>query len=84
MVAQWYALHNIGAVKPRGQDEQPFVLTDDERLSWLEVDFVGFIEELQTNAGKSKQKLTKETYEATLLTTKSTVALIEYLLDHIK
>lgn len=84
VVAQWYALHNIGAVKPRGQDEQPFVLTEDERLSWLEVDFVRYVEELQTNAGKSKQKLTKETYEATLLTTKSTVALIEYLLDHIK
>ncbi|KAH9378659.1 hypothetical protein HPB48_008374 [Haemaphysalis longicornis] len=66
VVAQWYALHNIGVVKSRGQDNQPFVLTEDERLPWLEVDFVRYVEELQMNAGKSNQELTKGTYEATL------------------
>ncbi|KAH7938303.1 hypothetical protein HPB49_022413 [Dermacentor silvarum] len=36
------------------------------------------------SGSRSKQKITKETYEATLLTTRSTVAAIEYLLDHVK
>ncbi|KAH7977684.1 hypothetical protein HPB49_003171 [Dermacentor silvarum] len=84
MVAQWYALHDIGVVKPRGLQEGPFYSSDDERLCWLEVDFVGYLEDLQMNGGKSTQKMTKETYEATLMTTRSTVALTEYLLDHIK
>ncbi|XP_049520350.1 uncharacterized protein LOC119445244 isoform X1 [Dermacentor silvarum] len=83
MVAQWYALHDIGVVKPRGLQEGPFYSSDDERLCWLEVDFVGYLEYLQMNGGKSTQKMTKETYEATLMTTRSTVALTEYLLDHI-
>ncbi|KAH7933148.1 hypothetical protein HPB49_009099 [Dermacentor silvarum] len=83
MVAQWYALHDIGVVKPRGLQEGPFYSSDDERLCWLEVDFVGYLEDLQMNGGKSTQKMTKETYEATLMTTRSTVALTEYLLDHI-
>ncbi|KAH9378791.1 hypothetical protein HPB48_018949 [Haemaphysalis longicornis] len=50
MVAQSYYLHNIGTVKPRGQDEQPLVLTEDERISWLEVDFVRYVEGLQLEA----------------------------------
>ncbi|KAH7953771.1 hypothetical protein HPB49_011985 [Dermacentor silvarum] len=67
-------------VKP----EEPFYATDDERLLWLEVDFINYIEDLQLSGSRSKQKITKETYEATLLTTRSTVAVIEYLLDHVK
>ncbi|XP_077506072.1 uncharacterized protein LOC144115530 [Amblyomma americanum] len=83
MVAKWYALHDIGAVKARGgKHEEPFFVTDDERLSWLELDFICYLEDLMMNGGRSK-RMTKETYEVTLLTTRSTVALIEYLLDHI-
>ncbi|KAH7942492.1 hypothetical protein HPB49_024623 [Dermacentor silvarum] len=66
-------------VKPH---REPFYATDDERLLWLEVDFINYIEDLQLSGSRSKQKITKETYEATLLTTRSTVAVIEYLLDH--
>ncbi|KAL1469389.1 hypothetical protein MTO96_025113 [Rhipicephalus appendiculatus] len=68
--------------EPHGQQEEPFYGTDDERLSWLEVDFVNYIEDLQLSGGRSKQKITKETYEAMLLTTRSTVPVTEYLLDH--
>uniref|UniRef100_A0A1E1X262 Putative tick transposon n=1 Tax=Amblyomma aureolatum TaxID=187763 RepID=A0A1E1X262_9ACAR len=84
MVAKWYALHDIGAVKARGwgKHEEPFAVTDDERLSWLELDFICYLEDLQMNGGRLK-RMTKETYEATLLTTRSTVALIEYLLDQL-
>ncbi|KAH7978384.1 hypothetical protein HPB49_005381 [Dermacentor silvarum] len=74
MVAKWYAIHDIGGLKLRGQQEEPFYATDDERLLWLEVDFINYIEDLQLSGSRSKQKITKETYEATLLTTRSTVA----------
>ncbi|KAH7985491.1 hypothetical protein HPB49_026387 [Dermacentor silvarum] len=84
MVAKWYAVHDIGGLKLRGQHREPFYATDDERLLWLEVDFINYIEDLQLSGSRSKQKITKETYEATLLTTRSTVAVIEYLLDHAK
>ncbi|XP_049522703.1 uncharacterized protein LOC119449389 [Dermacentor silvarum] len=81
MIAKWYALHDIGAVKAGGGE--PFYTTDDEKLSWLELDFVCYLEDIYMQGGWS-MRMTKETYEATLLTTRSTVALIEYLLDHIK
>ncbi|KAG0422737.1 hypothetical protein HPB47_001461 [Ixodes persulcatus] len=84
MVAKWYAFHDIGTVKPYGQQEKPFSLPDDERLAWLELDFCGYIEDIQMRGGRSRQKMTKETYEATLMTTRSTVALIQYLLEHVK
>ncbi|KAL3243013.1 hypothetical protein MRX96_020690 [Rhipicephalus microplus] len=82
MVSKWYDLHNIGAVKPRGQREEPFYLIDDDRLSWLEVDFITYIEEIQLSGAKTKKKMTKETCEATIMTTRSTVALIQRLLDN--
>ncbi|XP_077508836.1 uncharacterized protein LOC144120337 [Amblyomma americanum] len=83
MIAKWYALHNIASVKPWKQQEESFTVSDDERLSWLELDSMCYVEDIQIQGGRSKRKLTKETYEATLLTTRSTVALIEYLLDHV-
>ncbi|KAH7954970.1 hypothetical protein HPB49_023515 [Dermacentor silvarum] len=70
--------------KLRGQQEEPFYATDDEGFLWLEVDFINYIEDLQLSGSRSKQKITKETYEATLLTTRSTVAVTEYLIDHVK
>ncbi|KAH7971445.1 hypothetical protein HPB49_024200 [Dermacentor silvarum] len=84
MAAKWYTIHDIGGLRLRGQQEEPFYATDDERLLWLEVDFINYIEDLQLSGSRSKQKITKETYEATLLTTRSTVAVTEYLLDHVK
>ncbi|KAL3173844.1 hypothetical protein MRX96_041392 [Rhipicephalus microplus] len=56
MVSKWYDLHNIGAVKPRGQREEPLYLIDDDRLSWLEVDFITYIEEIQLSGGKTKKE----------------------------
>ncbi|KAH7957691.1 hypothetical protein HPB52_021901 [Rhipicephalus sanguineus] len=69
MVSKWYDLHNIGSVKPHGQGEEPFYFSDDDRLSWLEVEFITYIEEIQHSGGKTKKKMTKETCEATLITT---------------
>ncbi|KAL3244202.1 hypothetical protein MRX96_047240 [Rhipicephalus microplus] len=56
MVSKWYDLHNIGAVKPRGQREEPFYLIDDDRLSWLEVDFITYTEEIQLSGGNTKKR----------------------------
>ncbi|KAG0436493.1 hypothetical protein HPB47_017916 [Ixodes persulcatus] len=83
-IGKWYALHNIGGWTDRHDQEQPFITTDDERLSWLEVDFVEYMEHLRTSGhGARNRCMTKETYEATMMTTRSTVALAEYLLDNI-
>ncbi|KAH7974382.1 hypothetical protein HPB49_014702 [Dermacentor silvarum] len=63
-------------LKLGGQQEEPLYATDDERLLWLEVDFINYIEDLQLSGSRSKQKITKETYEATLLTTRFRYVLI--------
>ncbi|KAG0436971.1 hypothetical protein HPB47_017675 [Ixodes persulcatus] len=63
----------------------PFVRTEDDRLSWLEVDFISYLEDIKLESTKSWVKsLTKETYEATIMTIRSTVAVIEYLLTDLK
>lgn len=80
-VARWYDLHDIAGWKSR---EAPFVSSDDERLAWLEVDFVAYIEDIKHESMEAGTKsLTKETHEATVMTTKSTVAVVEYLLSEI-
>ncbi|KAH9385016.1 hypothetical protein HPB48_027050 [Haemaphysalis longicornis] len=84
IVSKWYDLHNHGAVKPRGESEEPFYLIHDDRLSWLEVDFITYIQEIQLFGGKTKKKITKGTGEATILTTRSTLALIQHLLDNFR
>ncbi|KAL1441345.1 hypothetical protein MTO96_008617 [Rhipicephalus appendiculatus] len=82
MVSKLYDLHNIRTVKPQGQGEEPSYFSDDNRLLWLEVDLITFIEEIQLSGGNTKKKTSKETCEAMLLTTRSTVALNQYLLDN--
>ncbi|KAG0423903.1 hypothetical protein HPB47_000341 [Ixodes persulcatus] len=81
-VGMWYDLHDISGWKSR---QIPFVRTEDDRLSWLEVDFISYLEDIKLESTKSWVKsLTKETYEATIMTTRSTVAVIEYLLTDLK
>ncbi|XP_077523260.1 uncharacterized protein LOC144134172 [Amblyomma americanum] len=77
-ISMWYDLHDISTWKSR---QTPFVEADDDRLTWLEVDFISFLENIKVRSGESRAKfLTKETYEATVMTTRSTVAVVEYLL----
>ncbi|XP_077523481.1 uncharacterized protein LOC144134442 [Amblyomma americanum] len=74
-----YEIQEQLLVKPSRQT--PFVEADDDRLTWLEVDFISFLENIKVRSGESRAKfLTKETYEATVMTTRSTVAVVEYLL----
>lgn len=77
-VGLWYDLHDISGWKSR---ERPFVKTEDDRLAWLEVDFISYLENVRRESMKARmQSLTKETYEATVMTTRSTVAVVEYML----
>ncbi|KAH7946985.1 hypothetical protein HPB52_006668 [Rhipicephalus sanguineus] len=78
IVGMWYDLHDISGWKSR---QRPFVTSEDDRLAWLEVDFIGYLEDIKLESAKCRAKsLTKETYEATIMTTRSTVAVVEYLL----
>ncbi|KAL1478124.1 hypothetical protein MTO96_035203 [Rhipicephalus appendiculatus] len=62
-----------------------FVTSEDDRLAWLEVDFIGYLEDIKLESAKCRAKsLTKETYEATIMTTRSTVAVEEYLLNDVE
>ncbi|KAL1474276.1 hypothetical protein MTO96_021122 [Rhipicephalus appendiculatus] len=80
-VGKWYDLHDISGWKSR---QRPFVTSEDDRLAWLEVDFIGYLEDIKLESAKCRAKsLTKETYEATIMTTRSTVAVVEYLLNDV-
>ncbi|KAH9382853.1 hypothetical protein HPB48_023415 [Haemaphysalis longicornis] len=59
-----------------------FFCATDQRLQWLEKDFPDYLEALN-NACKSSGKkfLSAETYEAILLTSKSTVLCVKFLLE---
>lgn len=81
MIRTWYNFHDISRWC-REPDMRPFTDVDDPRLLWLEVDFLCYLEELKITCRERKhQFLTKETYEATLITTRSTVGVVGYLLD---
>ena len=58
----------------------PFFGPNDPRLIWLETTFLEWLLQWKKKVTNSKQFLTEETYEAVVLTTKSTVACIRYLL----
>jgi hypothetical protein len=63
-------------------NECTFFSINDERLYWLEYDFlpyISFIKQASEECGR--QFITKQTYEALVLTTKCTVDCIKYLLD---
>ncbi|KAL3197724.1 hypothetical protein MRX96_053880 [Rhipicephalus microplus] len=81
IVGMWCDLHDISGWKSR---QMPFVLSEDDRLTWLEVDFIGYLEDIKRESVKCRAKsLTKETYEATIMTTRSTVAVVVYLLNDV-
>uniref|UniRef100_L7LY83 Putative tick transposon n=1 Tax=Rhipicephalus pulchellus TaxID=72859 RepID=L7LY83_RHIPC len=79
-VGKWYNLHDISCWKSR---QRPFVTSEDDRLAWLEVDFIGYLEDIKMESAKCQARsLPKETYEATIMT-RSTVAAVEYLLNDV-
>ncbi|KAH7979810.1 hypothetical protein HPB49_011189 [Dermacentor silvarum] len=64
-VGWWYDLHDISGRKSR---ERPFNKTEDDRLAWLEVDFISYLENVRRESMKAHmQSLMKETYEANII-----------------
>lgn len=69
----------------RDEDRKHFGMIDDERLEWLEGDFLVYLQswkDFARNIAPKKEKsktqtfLTRETYQAIKITTMSTIACI--------
>ncbi|KAL1476183.1 hypothetical protein MTO96_036703 [Rhipicephalus appendiculatus] len=83
---KWFVIHNVANrrahVHMRKPDQMHFFCATDERLQWLEKDFPDYLETLHNACKRSQKKfLSAETYEALLLTSKSTVLCVKYLLE---
>lgn len=81
---RWFVLHDcsntIQHYRQKFPDARHYDNVEDERLEWLQVTLPMYLEDLKTSCGHNREFLTKETYEAFLFTTYSTVACIKYLL----
>ena len=84
LVEKWWHIMDVSNTTQGTQQGLPdklvFYLSDDDRLSWLEETFLPFLEEWKRQS-HDQQFLSRETYEAIVLTTKCTIAIIRYLLD---
>ena len=82
---KWFTLHDVSNctqhIRYANPDSRQYDSTNDERLDWLSNTFLNYIATLQT---KETCMFTKETYEALILTTKSTVECISHLLTTCK
>jgi len=83
---KWFSIHNVGnrsyAYECRDENQASFSSPDDDRLSWLENDFLDYLNQLKHHcAANGKEFLSEDTFQAITLTTKSTVHCIRYLLS---
>ncbi|KAH6922498.1 hypothetical protein HPB50_015125 [Hyalomma asiaticum] len=87
-IYRWFVLHDTSNttqhVHKKWPDTQHFNDTEDAGLEWLEVTLPMYLDELKRSCEDQREFLTKETHEALLLTTYSTVACIKYLLTEEK
>ncbi|KAH8026692.1 hypothetical protein HPB51_024191 [Rhipicephalus microplus] len=83
-IYRWFVLHDTSNttqhIHKKWPDTRQFDDAKDARREWLEVTLPMYLDELEKSCRSQKEFLTKETYEAVLLTTYSTVACIKYLL----
>lgn len=85
-VQKWFLLHNISNrsqyINLNDTDRKHFFDVSDERLDWLENDFLPYIQNLHECSKKENEVfLSAETFEALVMTSKSTIACIKYLLE---
>lgn len=85
-IQKWFAIHNVANRRAHRHlskpDQMHFFCVTDRRLHWLEEEFPQYLESLHNACTSSGKKfLSAETYEALLLTSKSTVLCVKYLLD---
>ncbi|KAH6942561.1 hypothetical protein HPB50_007967 [Hyalomma asiaticum] len=77
---KWFDIHDT-SFNGNGH-KSPIFSRDDCRLVWLKNDFTSYVEEIQQNSTKSvNDGFTNETYQALLLTTRSTVETTQFLLE---
>ncbi|XP_064485453.1 uncharacterized protein LOC135397845 [Ornithodoros turicata] len=85
IINRWYKLHDIGHRHAQEYDRKPFTSTEDGRLVWLDVSFQQYFSDMKAACAHSqRQFLARETFSATVMTTRSTTAVIEYLLEDLK
>jgi hypothetical protein len=82
---KFFQLHDVSNrsqhFRQRDLNTAPYTDTYDARLLWLEQEFPGYIEDIQTTSKSMGMKgLTKETAEAFIFTAKSTSLCIKYLI----
>ena len=84
LVGKWWRIMDVSSTTQGAQKRLPdklaFYSSEDDRLSWLDEDFLIFLEELKRQSN-DRQFLSRETYEAIVLTIKCTIAITKYLLD---
>ena len=84
-IYKWFSIHNVKDNKlykyKNNNMIQHFLSIDDDRLFWLENDFLMYLREWKESISNSLEFLTEETYQALVLTTKSTALCIKYLLN---
>lgn len=84
-VLKFWNFHDISnttqCYRTRLQDKAPFSSVTDDRLDWLEKEFPEFLQKWKDEATRPEEFLSKRTYEALVLTCKSTAACIRYLLN---
>ncbi|XP_049513919.1 uncharacterized protein LOC125941048 [Dermacentor silvarum] len=84
MIHKWFTIHNIRSttfyVITRDPDRMPFSSCDDDRLSWLENEFLPFFAAWKETAPDKRAFISLETYEALQITTRSTVESTKFLL----
>ncbi|XP_023216072.1 uncharacterized protein LOC111618738 [Centruroides sculpturatus] len=84
IMRKWFELHDIcnqtQYIYSRNQNKCPFYSLDDERLQWLQNDFLHYIEQIQSSLEKEK-RFSDETYHALRFTTVSTVLCVRHLLQ---
>lgn len=86
MINKWFTILNVKNTsyhkRSRNEDAAHFTSVDDSRLVWLENDFLSYLEEWKNSSSDSQQFISKETYDVIVLTTKSAVLCIKYLLSN--
>ena len=81
---KWFEIHDISNLTQgkyqRLANKVPFHSSADVRLKWLQ-DFLKWLIDWEKSTTDKKHFLTAETFAAIVITTKSTIAKISYLLD---
>ncbi|XP_075746495.1 uncharacterized protein LOC142803981 [Rhipicephalus microplus] len=83
-VHRWFVLMDVSNctqhIYQKNADCKQFESAGDERLIWLETSFLDYLADLKSQC-LAKNFLTKETYEGLVITTRSNVECIRYLLE---